>query len=158
MVYRIAKCYGRVVMGSVDKNSIIAQIKSDEGDTMKWIADQVELSRSISERFWRTLENPDLFWDDDLMMPMAWTETEPGGKRPTGANIWPLWTTDDAVHWMHSSGHALISLYSFLGPDRVEAYFSYGEKRKLVRVDAGSVLLALLTFIDRALQGVYDEK
>jgi len=158
MVYFIVRCSGRTVMGSTDKGSIIAQLKSNEGETMKWIADQVELSRSIWERFWRTLENPDIFWDDDLMKPMAWTEDEPGAKRPRGANIWPLWTTDDAINWMHSCGHRVVSLYSFFGPDHVEAYFSYGETRKLVRIDAESVLLVLLTFIDQALRGVYDEK
>ena len=160
MVYFIVQCHGRAVMGSTDKGSIIAQLKSNEGETMKWIADQVELSRSISERFWRTLENPDIFWDDDLMKPMAWTEDKPGAKRQRGANIWPLWTTDDAIHWMHSCGHGLVSLYSFVDPEKAEVYLNYnqGETRKLVRVDAASVLLAFLTFIDRALKGGYDEK
>lgn len=159
MAYFVTECLEKIEVVQLKKETITLLIeRSDLEGVLKFIADQVEVSKSIAQRYWRALQSPDIFWDDDLMRPMVWKETKPGARRPDGANIWPLWTMEDALDWIKQAGHQFAAVYSFRNPEHVEAYFTYGLHNRLVRIDAKSIILALLLFVDRALKGEYEEQ
>ena len=158
MIYRVVECNRKSAFTGLSKESVTLIIEKGGEDGMKFIADQIALAKSIAERYWRTLDAPDIFWDDDLMRPMVWKEAKKGERRPTGVNIWPLWTMEDAFSWMREAGHYFCAAYHFPDPETYEVYFTYGPHRKLIRLNAPSLNLALLIFIDRALKGEFDER
>jgi hypothetical protein len=158
MIYSVVECSGKSAFAGLSKESITLIIDKGEEDGMRFIAEQVALAKSISERYWRTLEAPDIFWDDDLMRPMAWKEAKKGARKPDGVNIWPLWTIEDAMTWIRDAGHDFLNVYHYPRPEHYEAYFSYGIHHRMVRIDADTLNLVFLTFIDKSLKGEYEEK
>ena len=157
-VYEVTECLDKTCLTILSKATISLLVEKAQEDGLKFIAEQIAVSKSIAERYWRTLEAPDIFWDDDLMRPMIWKEAQKGSQRPSGVNIWPIWTLEDALDWIRGAGHQFVSVYSYRSDTHVEAYFTYGRHDKLVRIDSTSLILALLLFIDRALKGEYEEK
>ena len=154
----VTQCTDRTEFCELHKESVVLIVDKNRGQVMRFIAEQITLAKSIAERYWRLLEAPDIYWDDDLMLPLSWTEKMPGKKPLQPANIWPLWTLDDSLRWINENGHQFINTYHFRDPEHYETYFTYGPSRKFVRIDASTLSIALLTFIDSALKGEYEGK
>jgi hypothetical protein len=157
MLYSITRCMERVYLPTPERARVIKEALESER-LMNWISEQIFLTRMIAKHYWRPLTNPDIFYDGDLMCPVAWTEAGAGTKRPDPMTYWPLWTMDDCFNWISANGHQFISCYSYPSPERYETYFTYGEHKKLAKITAGSLLTVLLQFIDNCLKGDYEEK
>ena len=148
MLLQVTICDYRIFQDLLPKDHIVLSKDYHPTD------EQIGLTRDIAKYYWRILKAADFFWDDELREVLPWLEKKDGPRADTD-NIWPLWTIEDCIEWIHSQGCQIFHLYKFREIEMVEAYIQTGPKR-LVFVNGRDVLTALLKFILRKLENQYD--